>query len=223
MGIVPVGTAQGAGISPQNRAHHPAVRGLQDVGAVHLLRRSVIPAEDADFGLLLAPGRGFAAHLPLHAEQIKPREAPTETCHHLPLRRQLDAAELALEGAQYRETLLQVQDGGRRGAPGRAAAVQVPAVSNHAARDYARTRRGIVQAQGRLQGLGDRVGVLGHAQLVVLRDQRRQPQIVVPEIESVVIWAARVQIVVVEKIHGHFCCLVVRFAEKKLQQPGYNP
>lgn len=198
MGIVPVGTAKGAGVSSQNRAHNPAVRSLQDVGAVHLLRSSVISAEDADFGLLLAPGGGFA-HLPLHAEQIEPGEAPPEA--HLSLR-QLDA-ELVLEGAQYRETLLQVQDGGRRGAPGRAAAVQVPALSN-AARDYARTRRGIVQAQGRFQGLGDGVGVLGHAELIILRNQRRQPEIVVPEIKSIVIWAARVQIVVIEKIHGHF-------------------
>jgi len=138
MGIVPVGTAKGTGISPQNRAYNPAVRSLQDVGTEHLLWRSVISAEDADFGLLFAPGSGFA-HLPLHAEQIKPREAATET--HLPLR-QLDT-ELILEGAQDRETLLQVQDGGRRGAPGWAAAVQVPALSN------ARTRWGIVQAQGR--------------------------------------------------------------------------
>lgn len=197
MGIVPVGTAEGTSISPQNRAHNPAVRSLQDVRAVHLLRRTVISAEDADFGLLFAPGRGFA-HLPLHAEQIEPREAPPKA--HLSLR--LDA-ELVLEGAQNRETLLQVQDGGRRRAPGRAAAVHVPALPN-AARDYARTRRGIVQAQGRFQGLGDGVGVLGHAELIILRDQRRQPEIVVPEIKSIVIWAARIQIVVIEKIHGHF-------------------
>lgn len=210
MGIVPIGTAKGAGISPQNRAHDPAVRGLQDVGAVHLLWRSVISAEDADFGLLFAPGSGFA-HLPLHAEQVEPREAATKT--HLPLG-QLDA-ELVLEGAQYREALFQVQDGGRRGAPGRAAAVQVPAVSN-AARDYARTRRRIVQAQGRFQGLGDGVGVLGHAELIILRDQRRQPEIVVPEIKSIVIWAARVQIVVIEKIHGHFCSFACR---EKAKQP----
>lgn len=198
MGIVPVGTAQGTGISPQNRAHNPSVRGLQDVGAVHLLGRSVISAEDADFGLLLAPGSGFA-HLPLHAEQIKPGEAPTEA--HFALG-QLDA-ELVLEGAQYREALFQVQDGGRRGAPGRAAAVQVPAFPN-AARDYARTRRGIIQAQGRLQWLGDGVGILRHAELIILRNQSRQPQIVIPEIESIVIGAARIQIVVIEKIHGHF-------------------
>lgn len=202
MGIVPVGTAKGAGISPQNRTHDPAVRSLQDVGAIHLLGGSVISAEDADFGLLLAPGSGFA-HLPLHAEQIEPREAPTKA--HLSLR--LDA-ELVLEGAQYRETLLQVQDGGRRGAPGRAAAVHVPALSN-AARDYARTRRGIVQAEGRFQGLGDGVWVLGHAELVIIRNQGRQSEIVVPEIKSVIIRAARVQIVVIEKIHGHlrsFAC-----------------
>lgn len=198
MGIVPVGTAQGTGISPQNRAHNPSVRGLQDVGAVHLLWRTVISAEDADFGLLLAPGSGFA-HLPLHAEQIEPGEAPTEA--HFALR-QLDA-ELVLEGAQYRETLFQVQDGGRWGTPGRAATVQVPAFPN-AARDYARTRRGIIQAQGRLQWLGDGVGILRHAELIILRNQSRQPQIVIPEIESIVIGAARIQIVVIEKIHGHF-------------------
>lgn len=200
MGIVPVGAAQGTGISPQDGTHHPAVRSLQDVRAVHLLRRAVVSAEDADFGLLLAPGSGFA-HLPLHAEQIESREAPAKG--HLSLR-----LELVLEGAQNRETLLQVQDGGWRGAPGRAAAVHVPALPN-AARDYARTRRGIVQAQGRFQRLGDGVGVLGHAELIILRDQRSQPEIVVPEIKSIVIWAARIQIVVVEKIHGRlwsFAC-----------------
>lgn len=209
MGIVPVGTAEGTGISPENRAHDPAVRSLQDVRAVHLLGRSVISAEDADFGLLLAPGSGFA-HLPLHAEQIEAREAPAKA--HLSLR--LDA-ELALEGAQYRETLLQVQDGGRRGTPGRAAAVHVPALSS-AARDYARTGRRIVQAQRRLQGLGDGVGVLGHAELVILRNQRRQPEIVVPEIKSIVIWVARIQIVVIEKIHGHFWSFV---CGQKTKQP----
>lgn len=198
MGIVPVGTAQGAGVSPQNRAHDPAVRSLQDVRAVHLLGCPVISAEDADFGLLLAPGGGFA-HLPLHAEQIEPSEAPAEA--HLSLR-QLHA-ELVLEGAQYRETLFQVQDGSRRGAPGRAAAVQVTALPN-AARDYARTRRGIVQAQGRFKGLGDGVWVLGDAELIILRDQRRQPEIVVPEIKGIVVGAARIQIVVIEKIHGRF-------------------
>lgn len=138
MGIVPVGTAQGASISPQNRAHNPAIRSLQDVGPEHFFGRSVISAEDADFGLLFAPGHGFA-HLLLHAKQIKPREATAET--HLPLR-QLDT-ELVLEGAQDVETFFQVQDGGRRGTPGRAATVQVAALSD------ARTRRGIVQAQGR--------------------------------------------------------------------------
>lgn len=209
MGIVPVGTAKRAGVSPQNRAHNPAVRSLQDVRAVHLLRRSVISAEDADFGLLLAPGSGFA-HLPLHAEQIEPRE-PSEA--HLSLR-QLDA-ELVLERAQYRETLFQVKDGGWRGAPGRAAAVQVPALSN-AACDYARTRRGIVQAQGRFQGLGDGVWVLGHAEFIIFRNQRRQPEIVVPEIKSIVIWAARIQIVVIEKIHGHFWSFA---CDHKVKQP----
>lgn len=197
MGIVPVGTAKGTCISSENRAHNPAVWGLQDVRAIHLFGSSVVSAEDADFGLLFAPGSRLA-YLPLHAEQIEPREAPTET--HLSLR--LDV-ELVLEWAEDRETLLQVQDGGRRWAPGRAAAVHVPALPN-AARDYARTRRGIVQTQSRLQGLGDGVGVLRHAELVILRDQRRQPEIVVPEIKSIVIWAARVEIVVIEKIHGHF-------------------
>lgn len=164
MRIVPVGAAQGTRVRPQNRAHDPPVGRLQHVRAVHLLRRAVISAEDAYFGLLLAPGGGFA-HLALHAEQIEPGEAPAEA-HRLPLR-QVDA-QLVLERAQDREALLQVQDGGRRrGASGRAAAVQVPAVPD-AARDYARTRRGVVQAQGRLQRLGDGVGVLGDAELVVV-------------------------------------------------------
>lgn len=84
------------------------------------------------------------------------------------------------------------------------------------ARDYARTRRGIVQAQGGFQGLGDGVGVLGHVELVVLRNQRRQPEIVVPEIKSIVIWAARIQIVVIEKIHGHCCSFGFR---QKVKHP----
>lgn len=144
MGIVPVGAAKGTRISSKNWAHNPAVRGLQDVRAVHLFGRSVISAEDADFGLLLASGSRFA-YLPFHAEQIEAREAPTKA--HLSLG--LDV-ELVLERAEDRETLLQVQDGGRRWAPGRAAAVHVPTLPN-AARDYARTRRGIVQTQSRLQ------------------------------------------------------------------------
>lgn len=197
MGIVPVGTAKGTCISSENRAHNPAVWCLQDVRAIDLFRSAVISAEDADFGLLFAPGSRLA-YLPLHAEKIEPREVPTET--HLSLR--LDV-ELILEWAEDRETLLQVQEGGRRWAPGRAAAVHVPALPN-AARDYAWTRRGIVQTQSRLQGLGDGVWVLRHAELVILRHQRRQPEIVVPEIKSIVIWAARVEIVVIEKIHGHF-------------------
>jgi len=204
VGIVPVGTAEGTGISPQDRTHDPPVRSLQDVGTVHLLRRAVISAEDADFWLLFVPG-SWLAHLPLHAKQIEPREATAAAAEalHLPLGQRTDA-ELVLERAQDREALLQVEDGGGRGAPGRTAAVQRSALAA-ATRDYARTLRGIVQAQGRLQGLGDGVGVLGHAELVVFRDQRRQTQIVVPEIESVVIWAARVQIVMIEKIHGgHF-------------------
>lgn len=180
------------------------------MGAVHLLGRSVVSAEDADFGLLLAPGSGFS-HLPLHAEQVETREAAAKA--HLSLR-QLDT-ELVLERAQYRETLFQVQDGGRRRAPRRAATLQVPALSN-AARDYARTRRGIVQTQGRFQGLSDGVGVLGHAELIILRNQRRQPEIVVPEIKSIVIWAARIQIVVIEKIHGHFWSISCR---QKVKQP----
>lgn len=211
MSIVPVGTAKGAGISPQNRAHNPAVRSLQDVGAVHLLGRSVISAEDADFRLLFGSGSGFA-HLLLHAEHIEPSEVPTKT--HLPLR-QLDA-ELILEGAQYRETLFQVQDGSWWGAPGRAATIQVPAFSN-GTRDYARTRRGIVQAQSRFQGLGDGVGILGHAELVILRNQSRQPKIVVPEIKSIVIWAARIQIGLIEKIHGHFCSFACRKKAKQTE------
>lgn len=209
MGIVPVGTAKGTCIRSENRAYNPAVWGLQDVRAIHLFGSSVISAEDADFGLLLAPGSRLA-YLSLHAEQIEPREAPTET--HLSLR--LDV-ELVLERAKDRETLLQVQDGGRRWAPGRAAAVHVSALPN-AARDYAWTRRGIVQTQSRLQGLGDGVGVLRHAELVILRDQCRQPEIVVPEIKSIVIWAARVQIVVIEKIHGHFW---FRLLDQKANKP----
>lgn len=195
MGIVPVGTAKGTCISSEDRAHNPSVRGLQDVRAVHLFRSPVISAEDADFGLLFVPGRGFA-HLPLHPEQVEPGEAPTKA--HLSLGLHV---ELVLERAEDGETLLQVQDGGRGGAPGRAAAVHGTALPN-AARDYARTGRGIIQTQSRLQRLGDGVGVLRHAEFVILRHQRRQPQIVVPEIKSIVIRAARVQIGVIKEIHG---------------------
>lgn len=174
--------------------------------AEHLLRRSVIPAEHADFGLLFAPGCRFA-HLPLHTKEIEPRKASTEA--HLPLR------QLAWERAEDGEALLQVQDGGWRGAPGRAAAVQVPALSG-AARDYARARRGIVQTQRRFQGLGDRVRILGHVELIILRNQCRESKIVVPEIESIIVGVARIQIVVIEKIHGHLWLLACR---QKMKQP----
>lgn len=185
MGIVSVGTAQGAGVRPQDRAHHPAVGHLQDVRAKYFLRGAVISTEDADFGLLLAPGSRFA-HFPLHAKQVETRKAPSKT--HIPLR-ELDA-ELVMEGPQDGEGLFQIQEGGRRGASGRAAALEVPSLSS--ATDDARTRRRVIQTQGGFQRLSDGVGIWMQTQLIALRNQSRQSKIVIPEIKSVVIRAARI-------------------------------
>lgn len=170
--------------------------------AVHLLRRAVIPTEDADLGLLLI-ARGRFPHLPLHAEEIKSREAPSDA--HLPLlgggQQPSRSLVLVLEGAQDGEALFQVQDGdgGGRGA---AAGVQVStAVAFAAGRDYARARGAVVQAQSGFQGLRDGVGTLGDAVLVVLGDQRGEAEIVIPKIEGVIVGGARAQVVVVQKIH----------------------
>ncbi len=203
MRVVPVGTAQGARVRPQDRAHHPPVRGFQDVRAVHLLRRAVIPTEDADLGLLLIARHRFP-HLPLHAEQIKSCKAPSDA--HLPLMGggQQPSRALVLEGAQAGEALLQIQDGdgGGRGA---AAGVQVSsAVAVAAGRDNARARGDVVQAQSSFQGLRDGVGILGDAVLVVLCDQRGEAEIVIPKIEGVIVGGACAQVVVVQKIHVFF-------------------
>lgn len=166
--------------------------------AVHLLRRAVIPTEDADLWLLLV-ARGRFPHLPFHAEQIKSREASSDA--HLPLLGggQQPPCALVLEGAQDGEALFQVQDGGGRGA---AAGVQVStAVAFAAGRDYARARRAVVQAQSGFQGLRDGVGTLGDAVLVVLGDQRGEAEIVIPKIEGVIVGGAPAQVVVVQKIH----------------------
>lgn len=197
MCVIPVGAAQGACVRPQDGAHHPPVRGFQNVGAVNLLGRAVIPTEDADLGLLLIPRSRFS-HLPLHTEQIKSREAPSDA--HLPLRRgghkPTRALVLVLEGTQDGETLFQVQDGnggGRRAA----ARVQLSsALAFTSGRDCARARRGVVQTQGSFQRLRDGVGILRDA-VLVLRDQSGQPEIVIPKIKGVVIRVARTQVVVI--------------------------
>lgn len=160
------------------------------MGAVHLLGRSIIPTEDADLGFLLIPRR-LLAHLSLHAEKVETGEAPSKTGFSVLL---WHAGTLVLERAKNGEALFQVEDGGRRRTRGRAAAFQVSTFA--AAPDNARARRRIVQAQSRFQRLRDGIGTLGRA-VLVLRDQRRETQIVVPEIECVVVRGASVQIVVI--------------------------
>lgn len=203
MRVVPVGTAQGACVRPQDRAHDPPVRGFQHVRAVHLLRSAVIPTEDADLGLLLI-ARGRFPHLPLHSEQVKSCKPPSYA--NLPLLGggQQRALVLVLEGAQDGEALLQVQDGdgGGRGA---AAGIQVSSAVAFA--HYARARRAVVQAQGGFQRLRDGVGILRDAVLAVLGHQRGQAEIVIPEIKGVIVGGARAQVVVVQKIHVCFAQL----------------
>lgn len=66
--IVAVGTAEGAGVCPEDGAQDSAVRCLQDVGAVNLLRCAVIPTEDAHLRLRLGPLSLFAPSV--HGEQV---------------------------------------------------------------------------------------------------------------------------------------------------------
>lgn len=193
--VVAVGAAERAGVRAQDGAQHPAVRRLQDVRAVHFLRRAVIPTEDAHLGLRLRPLRLLAP--PLHGEQVEAGEAPRVVRGRLvPVPERRVAAGQVLVRPQERDALLEIVDGERRrGARGRAAAVQVrvavPAVAN-----YARTNRGIVlQAQGRFERLGYRVRPEGRA--LVLGDKCRQAEVVVPKIKSVIIGRARVQEAVV--------------------------
>lgn len=66
--IVAVGTAEGACVRPEDWAQHSPVRCLQDMGAVNLLRRAVIPTEDAHFRFWLALLSLFAP--PFHGEKV---------------------------------------------------------------------------------------------------------------------------------------------------------
>lgn len=98
---------------------------------------------------------------------------------------------------EKRDALLEIIDGDRRGARGRAAAVQVsvavPAVPNYAGAN----RRIILQAQSRFKGLGYRVGAAGRAVDLRFGDKCRQAEVVVPEIKGVVIRRPRVQVTAV--------------------------
>lgn len=188
--VVAVGAAQRAGVRAQDGAQHPAVRRLQDVGAVNLLRRAVIPTEDAHLRLRLAPLGQFAP--PVRGEQVEAGEAAPVRGRVSASRRRV--AGQVLVGPQQRDALPQVVDGDRRGARGRAAAVQVCV----AVPDYAGAhRRVVLQAQRRFQGLRDGVGSAGRAVDLVFGDQCRQPEVVVPKIESVVVGRARVQVAAV--------------------------
>ena len=69
MRIVAVGAAEGAGVCPENGAQDSAVSCLQDVGAVNLLGRAVIPTEDAHLRLRLSPLGLFSP--PVHGEQVE--------------------------------------------------------------------------------------------------------------------------------------------------------
>ena len=186
--IVSVGTAEGAGVCPEDGAQDPPVRCLQDVGAVNFLRRAVIPTEDAHLRLGFSSLSLFAP--PVHGEQVEPGEAsPVGLWISV---RQLRITRKLLVRPEERDALLQVVDGDRRGARSRAAALQVsvavPAVPN-----YAGANRGVIlQAQGRFQGLGDRVGAAGRA--LVLGDKCRQAEVVVPKIKGVIIRRTRFQV-----------------------------
>lgn len=70
--IVAVGTAEGTGVCPQDGAQDSAIRCLQDVCAVNLLRCAVIPTEDAHLRLRLAPLSLFASSV--HREQVQAGE-----------------------------------------------------------------------------------------------------------------------------------------------------
>jgi len=192
--VVAVGAAQRAGVRPEDGAQDPAVRRLQDVGAVNFLRRAVIPTEDAHLGLRLAPLSLFAP--PVHGEQLQAGEAPP-VGGRVSVPRQRVAGEVLVRPEQ-RDALLEVVEGDRRGARGRAAAaVQVP-VAVPAVPNYAGANRGVVlQAQGGFEGLGYGVGAAGRAVDLVFGDQCRQAEVVVPKIEGVVIRGPRVQVAAV--------------------------
>lgn len=203
MCVVAVGAAQRARVRAQDRTHHAAVGRLQHVRAVHLFRRAVIPTEHADLGLLLGARRRRLAHLPIRAEQLESRETSTTSTSSSEARVALmpyNPRAVATERAERREALLELKQGWRRWACGRAAAAARRgrgAARGRAAAVVqvrgARARRRVVQAQCGFQRLRDGVGTrsaTGTA-LAALRHQRGQAQIVVPEVERVVVGRAR--------------------------------
>lgn len=97
---------------------------------------------------------------------------------------------------EKRDALLEIIDGDRRGARGRAAAVQV-SVAVPALPNYAGANRRIVQAQGRLKRLGYRVGATGRAVDLIFGDKCREAEVVVPKIKGVIIRRPRVQVAAV--------------------------
>ena len=104
---------------------------------------------------------------------------------------------------EERDALLQVVDGDRRGARGRAAAAAVRVrVAVPAVRNYARANRGVVlQPQGGLQRLGDGVRAEGGTVDLSLGHKCGQAEVVVPEVKRVITGRARVQEAVIQEIH----------------------
>lgn len=190
MRIVAVGTAEGAGVCPEDGAQDSAVRCLQDMGAINFLRCAVIPTEDAHLRLRLAPLSLFAPSV--HGEQVEAGEAS-------PIGGRISVSQLRITSKVFirpekRDALLEIVDGDRRGARGGAAALQVsvavPSVPN-----YAGTNRGIVlQAQGRFKRLGYRVRAAGRAVDLIFGDKSRQAEVVVPKIKGVIIRRPRFQV-----------------------------
>lgn len=187
MRVVAVGAAERARVRPEDRAQHPAVRRLQDVGAVHFLRGAVIPAEHAHLRLRLAPLSLLAPSL--GGEQVEGGEAPS-------VGRGLSAPQL-LVWSEERDALLQVVDGDRRGARGRPAAaqrtVQVSVRVSALPHQAGATRGVVLQTQGGFQRLCYRVRVARRAVNLVFSDKSGQTEIIIPEIKRVVVRRAHVQ------------------------------
>lgn len=192
--IVTVGTAEGAGVRPEDGAKHSAVRCLQDMGAVNFLWCAVIPTEDAHFWLRFAPLSLFASSV--HGEQVEAREASL-------VRGGISVPQLRITSEVFvwpekRDALFEIIDGDRRGARGRAVAVQGSVVGVPAVPNYAGANRGIVlQSQSRFKRLGYRVRAEGRTVDLIFGDKCRQPEVVVPKIKGVIIRRPRVQVTAV--------------------------
>lgn len=182
--IVTVGTAEGAGVRPEDGAKHSSVHCLQDMGAVNFLWCAVIPTEDAHFGLRFAPLSLFASSV--HGEQVEAREASL-------VRGGISVPQLRITSEVFvwpekRDALFEIIDRDWRGARGRAVAVQGSVVGVPAVPNYAGANRGIVlQSQSRFKRLGYRVRAEGRTVDLIFGDKCRQPEVVVPKIKGVII------------------------------------